>query len=139
MDTKRSQDMWTQNLAKTCGLSQLVDIRKGNNYKENVVWFGEPGPKFRIFLICQSSAINQNPTRSKSLQFFMLLKECNQTIKNSKQGRLKICRWHYTTILSKSKKGLELVSSLHNRGKNKLEIIVISCCNIWPNFILIPT
>ena len=38
----------------------------------------------------------------------------------------------------KIKKGLELVSSLHNRGKNKSEIIIISF-SICPKFILIPT
>ena len=40
-------------------LYQLVDVGKDNNFKKNVLWFGEPGPKCRLFLICQSTAINQ--------------------------------------------------------------------------------
>ena len=43
---------------------------------------------------------------------------------------------HYIAILSKLLKGLELVSSLDNRAKNKLEMFVIIWDNTWANFIL---
>ena len=63
------------------------------------------------------------------LWFFTFLKVYTETITNCKHYKPKINRLHYTTILSKSLKGLELVSSLHNKGKSELEIIAISHTN----------
>ena len=55
-------------------------------------------------------------------------------LKNSKHHLLKITRLKYTVILSKSWKDLELVFSRQKRVKNKLEMFVIRCTNIWTNF-----
>ena len=46
-------------------------------------------------------------------------------------------RLRYIDILSKSLKTLELVTSLHNRAKNRLQILVANYTHIRPNFILI--
>ena len=43
----------------------------------------------------------------------------------------------YIFIIIKSRKGLELVSSLKHKAKNKLEMFAIQHRSIWPNFILI--
>ena len=43
----------------------------------------------------------------------------------------------YIFIIIKSRKGLELVSSLKHKTKNKLEMFAIQHRSIWPNFILI--
>ena len=40
-------------------------------------------------------------------------------------------------ILSKALKTLELVTSLHNKAKSKLQMLVVNYTNIRPNFILI--
>ena len=42
-----------------------------------------------------------------------------------------------TAFLLKSKRGLELDSSLQKWSQNMLEMLVIRCINIWPNLILI--
>ena len=42
---------------------------------------------------------------------------------DQKHHQLKTTWLHYTTILSRSIKNMELVSSLHNRGKNELNCI----------------
>ena len=43
----------------------------------------------------------------------------------------------YIAILIKSKKNLELVSSLQHSHKSMLEMFVIQHTSIWPNFILV--
>ena len=53
-----------------------------------------------------------------SLWLFTLLKLCTKTIKNSKDQ-------------------LNIIKSHIARGKNELELFVMSCNNIWTNLILI--
>ena len=60
-----------------------------------------------------------------SLWLFTFLKVCTEENKNSKHHFLK------------HEKDLILNSSLYSRAKKKLEMFIISCTNIWPNFILI--
>ena len=83
---------------------------------------------------------NQLQSINDQLQWnlFFPLKVYTDTIKNSKDQLLKISRLHCSAILSKSYKGSEPVSCLYNRA-NMLEIIFISCTNIWPNFTLMLT
>ena len=73
----------------------------------------------------------------KSLWYFNLLKLYTKTITDNKHYQVKINLSHYAAILPKSQKCLKLVSSLHIRGKNELEIFVISHTNIWSYSILI--
>ena len=61
---------------------------------------------------------------------FFLLKACTEAIKNSKHHLLKINKSYYNATLSKSWKGLKLVSSLQNSAKNKLKMFVIRCTQI---------
>lgn len=61
---------------------------------------------------------------------FNLLKICTERIKNSKYHLTKNKGLNYTTVLSKSQKDQELVSSLHNRTKYELEIFDIIDSNI---------
>ena len=65
----------------------------------------------------------------KSLWYFNLLKLYTKTITENKH-QVKVNLSHYATILPKSQKYLKLVSSLHIRGKNELEVFVISHTNI---------
>ena len=83
---------------------------------------------------------NQLQSINDQLQWnlFFPLKVYTDTIKNSKDQLLKISRLHCSAILSKSYKSSEPVSCLYNRA-NMLEIIFISCTNIWPNFTLMLT
>ena len=60
-----------------------------------------------------------------SAWFYMLLKMCTEMIEKRKQNN----KSNGTAISSKSKMGLELVSSHHNRGNNNLEIAVIGNTN----------
>lgn len=66
-----------------------------------------------------------------SAWFYMLLKMCNEMIEKRKQNNKskKKTKSNGTAISSKSKMGLELVSSHHNRGNNNLEIAVIGNTN----------
>ena len=54
-----------------------------------------------------------------------------KTIKDSDYQLLEINRLHHITILSKSWKGMELISSLHNRTKNKLKMFNLIRTKIW--------
>lgn len=65
-----------------------------------------------------------------SAWFYMLLKMCTEMIEKRKQNKSKKkTKSNGTAISSKSKMGLELVSSHHNRGNNNLEIAVIGNTN----------
>ena len=66
-----------------------------------------------------------------SAWFYMLLKMCTEMIEKRKQNNKskKKTQIECTAISSKSKMGLELVSSHHNRGNNNLEIAVIGNTN----------
>ena len=67
-----------------------------------------------------------------SAWFYMLLKMCTEMIEKRKQNnksKKKKTKSNGTAISSKSKMGLELVSSHHNRGNNNLEIAVIGNTN----------
>ena len=63
----------------------------------------------------------------------IFLKVCTEMIIQLKDYQPKINRLQYTSILSKLQKDMELVSSLHSRGKNKLEMLVISCIHFDTN------
>lgn len=67
----------------------------------------------------------------------LFLEKCTETINKSKHHLLKTNRLHCIALLSKSQKGLEIVSSLSYRAKNKLEMFAINCTDIRPNLILI--
>ena len=71
----------------------------------------------------------------KKLFWWACGKKCTKTIKNNKLHLLKMNRLHYIAILSKSLKGLKLVSSLHNSVNNEFAMFAISCTNFWPNLI----
>ena len=66
-----------------------------------------------------------------SAWFYMLLKMCTEMIEKRKQNNKskKKTKSNGTAISSKSKTGLELVSSHHNRANNNLEIAVIGNTN----------
>ena len=66
-----------------------------------------------------------------SAWFYMLLKMCTEMIEKRKQNNKskKKPKSNGTAISSKSKMGLELVSSHHNRANNNLEIAVIGNTN----------
>ena len=68
-------------------------------------------------------------------QFVVLNQVFTETTKNSLLRLLINCllkssRSHYPSILSKSKKDLELVSSFYNRAIKKLEMIFTGCTNV---------
>ena len=65
----------------------------------------------------------------KSLWYFNLLKLYTKTITENKH-QVKFNLSHYAAILPKSQKYLKLFSSLYIRGKNELEVFVISHTNI---------
>ena len=102
---------------------QLIYIAQANFLKKYLECFGGLGPKSRC-LIYQPTSINHHPITMS------LFKVCTQTIKDRKHHILRINRWHYIAKLSKSQKDVEIVSRLHSRAKNKLEMFVISCTNI---------
>ena len=87
---------------------------------------GGMGPKFKLFLVYQPSVINQKPIKI-SLWYF-LAKVCSAAIKNRKHHPLKLAG--RIILLFNQVYKRELVSSLHNRGGNELEIFVITCTNI---------
>ena len=70
-----------------------------------------------------------------SFWYFTLLNICTDQkyhqkyIKSYNCNKQLVLFWFFL----KSQKSLELVSSLHNRGENELEMFVISCINIGLN------
>ena len=61
------------------------------------------------------------------------LKFCTETIKDSNHHLIEINRSHYIAIFIKIIQGPEVVSSLHSKGKNGLEIFLLSYTNICNN------
>ena len=64
--------------------------------------------------------------------FLNFLKFALKASKNRKYRQLKTNRSDHIAILSKSYNGLQLVSSLHNRTKNNLEMFVLICSTGFP-------
>ena len=125
---QRQRDDWKMQIYVFRGLTVAV---------KKFAWSGEVEPESRAFLIYQCTTTDQTPIIS--LWFFMaFLLLCTETIKYNKNHPLKISGLHYIAISSKSQKSLELVSNLHNRRKNELEMFLISHTNIWPNFTFTP-
>ena len=115
---------------------------------ENVVF----EPQFKNFFnlkILKSGPYNQalynlstyrNWSKTNNDEFvnFYFLVVCTDKRKNNKYYLPKMNR-SYIAISSDSLQGLELVSSLHSRAKNRLAMFAISCMNFQPYIILITT
>ena len=96
-------------------LGQLTDVGRRNIFMKNFACFGGLGPHSSHFLIQKRTTINQKPIMM-NVWCFNLFRMHTEIFKNNNQKRA------YTDILSKLQKGLELVSSLHNKTKNELEM-----------------
>ena len=84
------------------------------------------GPNFKLFLIYQPTAINQKSIKI-GLRFF-LTKVSFKAITNKKHRQLKLADRIMLPFNQVYKQ--KLISSLHNRGKNELEILLITYTNI---------
>ena len=111
----------------------ILEIFSFLYFKPLFAWFGGFRPGSRPFLIYQPIKIKTSYEEFGLLLFW----SCEMTQSKKCKHLLKITRLQYTVILSKSWKGLELVSSRRNRVKDKLKMFVIRCINIWTNFTLI--
>ena len=105
-----------------------------------------PFLRYSVFYILSHSLLDRSrpfliyqPIKIKTSydEFGLLLFWSCEMTQSKKCKHLKITRLQYAVILSKSWKGLELVSSRRNRVKDKLKMFVIRCINIWTNFTLI--
>ena len=108
-------------------LGQLIDIAMSNIVRKIFAWFGGLGPISRPFLVYQPAKINQKPILI-SFWFFTLLNVRTESFKNNNHHLLKCNKSHYNAISWKS------LSSLHNKAKNELEMLVIGCTITWSHF-----
>ena len=116
--------------------NQLMNIVMDNYFIKNYAWYGGLVPNSRPILIYQPTSINQKQI-VMSLWFFTLLNVCTGMIKSNCHQQ-KNNRLHYTAILSKTLKGLEVVSILHNRSKKCFTWNTCHCLQKhWPNSILV--